>query len=86
MSAGPSQRCPHCEQSMRIRNSHAVHPLMRESYLQCTNERCGWTAKSRTEIITELSPSGSPNPDIVRMLNASKQAGIAAQQEAAAPR
>lgn len=53
--------CPHCRKSVRIRTSVGVHIFLRETFLQCTNEACGWTARGQHEITHELSASGMPN-------------------------
>ncbi len=56
--------CPHCQQPMRIRSSKGLHPLMRELYLQCSSEACGWTGSGSMEVTHTLSPAAIPNPTI----------------------
>ena len=34
--------CPHCHGRMRIRTSEGQHIFLRITYMQCTNEACGW--------------------------------------------
>jgi ssDNA-binding Zn-finger/Zn-ribbon topoisomerase 1 len=57
-------RCPHCHHGLRVRNSVAMHPLLRSTYLQCTNVGCGATFRGQMEITHSMSPSGCPNPEI----------------------
>lgn len=56
--------CPHCRQRIRIRSSNGLNELLRTTYLQCTNEGCGWTGIGSFEITHELSPSAITNPKI----------------------
>lgn len=56
--------CPHCGQPMRVRNSVAVHPLLRNVYLQCNNLACGATFAGQMEITATLSPASKPNPAV----------------------
>ena len=56
--------CPHCGMSMRIRSSEGMSELVRNIYMQCTNEACGATYRAMLEITHQLSPSGTPNPAI----------------------
>lgn len=57
-------RCPHCQSSIRVRNSVAQHPLLRAMYLQCTNLACGATFRGQMEFTHVLSPSACPNPAV----------------------
>jgi hypothetical protein len=41
-----------------------MHPLLRSTYLQCTNVGCGATFRGQMEITHAMSPSGCPNPEI----------------------
>lgn len=56
--------CCHCQSKVRIRTSYGRHLLLREAYLQCTNEACGATFRGQFEVTHSLSPSGMPNPQI----------------------
>lgn len=56
--------CPHCKMPIRVRNSIAMHPLLRTIYVQCTNLGCGATFKGEMELTHMLSPSATPNPAI----------------------
>lgn len=56
--------CCHCHSRVRIRTSYGRHLLLREAYLQCTNEACGATFRAQFEVTHILSPSGMPNPAI----------------------
>lgn len=56
--------CCHCHSRVRIRTSYGRHLLLREAYLQCTNEACGATFRAQFEVTHTLSPSGMPNPTI----------------------
>ncbi|MFM2477343.1 ogr/Delta-like zinc finger family protein [Celerinatantimonas sp. MCCC 1A17872] len=57
--------CPHCHKTMRVRTSEGMSELVRTMYLQCTNEACGATYRAIVEITHQLSPSGTPNPEIL---------------------
>lgn len=59
-----SNRCPHCNESMWIRSSEQVDPLLKRLYGQCTNVHCGFTAQGFLTWDAELSPSSNPNPEI----------------------
>ncbi|WP_256548089.1 ogr/Delta-like zinc finger family protein [Pseudomonas sp. 52 E 6] len=56
--------CPHCQGRMRIRTSEGQHIFLRITYMQCTNEACGWSVRAEFQMTHELSPSGMPNPPI----------------------
>lgn len=56
--------CCHCHSKVRIRTSYGRHLLLREAYLQCSNEACGATFRAQFEVTHALSPSGMPNPAI----------------------
>lgn len=56
-------KCPHCEESCRIRSSKQPHENYRVVYLQCMNPECGWAGKGSCEIIRTISPSGMPKAD-----------------------
>lgn len=57
-------KCPNCGESIRIRNSVAMHPLLRTTYMQCVNVVCGATYRGQVEITHLMSPSGMPNPTV----------------------
>ena len=59
-----SNKCPHCGESLWIRSSEQVDPLLKRLYGQCTNLRCGFTAQGFLTWDAELSPSAMPNPEI----------------------
>lgn len=50
-------KCPHCEESCRIRGSEESHESYGVVYLQCTSPACGWTGQGNCEIIRTLTPS-----------------------------
>lgn len=56
--------CPNCSGPLRVRNSNALHPLLRSIFLQCQNLPCGATYNGQMEITHILSPSGMPNAAI----------------------
>ena len=56
--------CPHCHGRMRIRTSEGQHIFLRITYMQCTNEACGWAVRAEFQMTHELSPSGMPNPEV----------------------
>jgi hypothetical protein len=64
VSSAYKLKCPHCKHGIRIRNSIGLHDLLRAAYLQCTNVNCGATFRGEFEITHEMSPSGTPNPEI----------------------
>jgi hypothetical protein len=49
---------------MRIRTSEGQHIFLRITYMQCTNEACGWSVRAEFQMTHELSPSGMPNPTV----------------------
>lgn len=49
---------------MRIRTSEGQHIFLRITYMQCTNEACGWSVRAEFQMTHELSPSGMPNPAV----------------------
>ena len=49
---------------MRIRTSEGQHIFLRITYIQCTNEACGWAVRAEFQMTHELSPSGMPNPEV----------------------
>lgn len=57
-------QCPHCKQAVRVRNSVPLHPLLRATYLQCTNLNCGATFRGQMELTHTLSPSACPDPSV----------------------
>ena len=59
-----SNKCPHCGESLWIRSSEQVDPLLKRLYGQCTNLHCGFTAQGFLTWDAELSPSAVPNPNI----------------------
>ena len=60
-----SIRCPHCRSKAATRNSREITPVYREVYLACTNVLCGHTYKAGLHIVSTISPSAIPDPDIV---------------------
>ncbi|WP_421865197.1 ogr/Delta-like zinc finger family protein [Motiliproteus sp.] len=64
MSGIYKMQCPHCQGPIRVRNSVAMHPLLRSTFLQCMNLACGATFRGQAEITHEISPPATPNPDI----------------------
>tara|TARA_R110002167_G_scaffold98718_13_gene259449 strand:+ start:2222 stop:2536 length:315 start_codon:yes stop_codon:yes gene_type:complete len=58
------QVCPNCHGPLRVRNSIALHPLLRTIFFQCQNVPCGATYNGQMEITHILSPSGMPNASI----------------------
>jgi hypothetical protein len=70
-------KCPQCGQSLRVRNSIAQHPLLRDAYLQCTSITCGEAFRGIFEITHEISPPSNPNPEI-RLPNADAAIRLAA--------
>lgn len=65
MASPIRSRCPHCEALMLVRTSKNIHPLLKTLYLQCKNFECGFTCAASLEIVHTISPSASPNPEIV---------------------
>ena len=68
-----SNKCPHCGESLWIRSSEQVDPLLKRLYGQCTNLHCGFTAQGFLTWDAELSPSAMPNPNIHLPKSAAKQ-------------
>jgi len=68
-----SNKCPHCGESLWIRSSEQVDPLLKRLYGQCTNLHCGFTAQGFLTWDAELSPSAMPNPEIHLPKSAAKQ-------------
>ncbi|OUY08719.1 ogr/Delta-like zinc finger family protein [Acinetobacter populi] len=64
----PKHACPHCKSAMILRSSRQEHALLKTVYAQCTNPFCGATFKGRTEWLQQLSPSATPNPEILKQL------------------
>ena len=58
-------KCPHCGQAARLRTSKTLTPLYREIYYHCSNLFCGHTFMATHEIVRTVSPSRTPNPEIV---------------------
>lgn len=58
-------KCPHCNQAARLRTSKTLTSLYREIYYHCSNIFCGHTFMATHEIVRTVSPSRSPNPEIV---------------------
>lgn len=65
MASPIRNRCPHCASVMLIRTSKNIHPLLKILYLQCKNYQCGFSCAASVEIVHTISPSASPNPEIV---------------------
>ena len=49
---------------MTIRSSTAVHALLRNIFLQCSNYQCSFSGGGILEITHEISPSAKPNLEI----------------------
>lgn len=60
-----SIRCPHCKSKAATRNSREITPVYREVYLACGNVLCGHTYKAALHVVSTISPSAIPDPDIV---------------------
>ena len=45
--------CPHCHGRMRIRTSEGQHIFLRITYMQCTNEACGWAVRAEFQMTHE---------------------------------
>ncbi|WP_457794920.1 ogr/Delta-like zinc finger family protein [Acinetobacter baumannii] len=56
--------CPHCDHKLYLRTSKLENPLFRVAYFQCTNIKCGFTARAQFEITHQIAPSAIPNPKI----------------------
>lgn len=54
--------CPHCSQKLYLRTSKLENALFRVAYFQCTNIRCGFSARAQFEITHQITPSAMPNP------------------------
>lgn len=54
--------CPHCGQKFDLRTSKLESPLFRVSYFQCTNIKCGFSARAEFAITHQVAPSAMPNP------------------------
>lgn len=54
--------CPHCDHIANRRSSRHVTALLKESYYQCSNLRCGFTFAALEEVVRALSPPATPNP------------------------
>ena len=59
-----SQQCPHCETQAVVADSRKVTRLVRDIYFRCTNIHCGATFKSQLAVVSMISPSAIPNPDV----------------------
>ena len=64
MGRKASHQCPHCKSGMTVRSSNAVHALLRNIFLQCSNYQCGFSAGGILEITHEISSSARPNIEI----------------------
>lgn len=64
--------CPHCGSSLPVRSSQAESPVLKKIYLQCSNLECSFSAQAFLEIKFQLSPSGTPNPEINLPISPSK--------------
>lgn len=54
--------CPHCHGRMRIRTSEGQHIFLRITYMQCTNEACGWAVRAEFQMTHELEPQRHAQP------------------------
>ena len=64
--------CPHCTSALNVRSSYFENPLLKRLFLQCSDCECSFSAQAFVEIKYELSPSGTPNPDIYLPISPSK--------------
>lgn len=55
-----SMHCPACGGIARIRNSRPASDIVRELYLECTNERCRCAFRALAEATQVLAPSMLP--------------------------
>lgn len=69
-----AMQCPHCSSPAHTRTSRYMSPTCKESYMQCSNLRCGFTFVSITEVARTLSPSATPNPRVFIPIAQRKQA------------
>ncbi|MDR3398718.1 MAG: ogr/Delta-like zinc finger family protein [Pandoraea sp.] len=56
--------CPHCGHLLKIRTSRRLSPMSVEEYRQCENVFCSYTGKVLASIVTTISPSQTPNPEV----------------------
>lgn len=56
--------CPHCGYPLKIRTSRRLSPMSWEEYRQCENVFCAYTGKVLASIVTTISPSQTPNPEV----------------------
>ncbi|MBF7687727.1 ogr/Delta-like zinc finger family protein [Acinetobacter rathckeae] len=54
--------CPHCDHKLVLRTSKLESPLFRVVYFQCTNIKCGFSARAEFAITHQVAPSAIPNP------------------------
>ncbi|MFX5513180.1 ogr/Delta-like zinc finger family protein [Acinetobacter baumannii] len=64
MAGAHRSKCPHCGEKFQIRNSVELAPTLRRLHGQCFNPVCGFSAQGFIQWEFELSPSGTPNPEI----------------------
>ncbi|WP_314338407.1 ogr/Delta-like zinc finger family protein [Acinetobacter guillouiae] len=64
--------CPHCNSQFNVRSSYFENTILKRLFLQCSNYECSFSAQAFVEIKYELSPSGTPNPDINLPLSPAK--------------
>ncbi|MFW2077511.1 ogr/Delta-like zinc finger family protein [Acinetobacter sp. ULE_I010] len=67
-------KCPHCGSSLPVRSSEMESPILKRLYLQCSNFDCSFSAQAFLEIKYQLSPSGTPNPEIHIPVSIKKEA------------
>ncbi len=89
MGRKASHQCPHCKSGMTVRSSNAVHALLRNIFLQCSNYQCSFSAGGILEITHEISPSARPNIEIqlqtIKELTARKAANDEDEHESHCP-
>ena len=54
--------CPHCASKFYLRTSKLESPLFRVVYFQCSNIKCGFSARAEFAITHQVAPSANPNP------------------------
>lgn len=57
--------CPHCRQRAQVRTVKDLSPTMRWVYFLCTNLVCGHSWVATLEADRTISPSGTPDPNVV---------------------
>ena len=73
-------KCPHCGHPAHIRTTEPITNLLVKHYFTCTNHMCGHTFVGATEITYTLSPSATPNPDVLLPLSQHVRRGVLTRQ------